>query len=264
MLDTLKRRSRKKRQPSGKSVIINNRDFDILSLLYRYRHLTSKDLISYFQPKSEKRFIERLGRLFHDAGLIDRPKEQWECAGAKYNPNVYKLLQKGKLLLEKKQSLPLRAVQFSTPSNGGERKQFFHSLKISQAIHKAEIQTLHEPNQRFVCLDEIRNRQLSKGKTFKLEFPVIIPISENNPHTVHRTTVKPDGLYGIEFSETGQKLYRFFAVEVELTSPTNRKELKYSSTRKKQLGYDAAVKSGSYKDALGLPNLTLQIIRDDK
>jgi len=181
MLDSLNRRSRKKRQPSGNRVIINNRDLDILSLLYRYRHLTSKDLIAYFQPKSEKRFTERLGQLYHDAGLIDRPKEQWECAGAKYNPNVYTLMPKGKNLLEEKHSTPLRAVQYPSPSNGGERKQFLHSLKISQAIQKAELQTLHETNQHFVCLDEIRNRQLARGKTFKLEFPVTVPISKHNP-----------------------------------------------------------------------------------
>ena len=260
MLDTLNRRSRKKRQSSGKRVIINQRDLDILSLLYRYRFLTSKDLIAYFQPKSEKRFIERLGQLFHDAGLIDRPKEQWGCAGAKYNPNVYTLTQKGKCLLVEKLTLPLQAVQYPNLANGGERKQFLHSLKISQAVHKVEMQTLHEPTQRFVCLEEIHNRQIAKGKSFKLEFPVTVPISERNPYTVFRTTVKPDGMYGIEYTESGEKLYRFFAVEVELTSPSKRKDLKNSSTFKKQLAYDAAIKSGSYKDALGVPNLTLQII----
>jgi hypothetical protein len=259
MLDTLNRRSRQKRQPSGKRVIINNRDLDILSQLYRYRHLSSKDLIAYFEPKSEKRFIERLGQLFHDAGLIDRPKEQWACAGAKYNPNVYTLRPKEKNLLEEIQSLPLQAVQYPNPANGGERKQFFHSLKISQTIHNEEIQTLHEPYQRFVCLDEIRNRQLAKGTSFRLEFPVTIPISKHNPHTVHRTTIKPDGLYGIEYTETGTKLYRFFAIEVELSSPNKRKSLKYSSTFKKQLAYDAAIKSGSYKPNLGIPNLTFLV-----
>lgn len=261
MLDTLDRRSRQKRQPSGKRIIIKQRDLDILSLLYRYRLLNSQHLITHLKPKSEKRFTERLGQLFHDADLIDRPKEQWDCAGAKYNHCVYTLKQKGMSLLEKHQSLPLRAVQHPNPSNGGERKQFLHSLKISQAIQKVEIETLHEPHQRFVCLDEIRNRQIAKGKTFKLEFPVTIPISEHNPNTVHRSTVKPDGLYGIEFMEADQKLYRFYAVEVEHTSPTNRKTLRKSSSFKKQLAYTAAIKTGTYIDALGIPNLSMKMIK---
>ena len=264
MLDTLNRRSRQKRQPSGKKLILKDRDIEILSLIYRYSMLNSKDLTEHLKPKSEKRFTERLGQLYHDAGFIDRPEEQWKCADARHNHLVYTLMPKGRYLLESKQQLPLRAVQYPQQSNGGERKQFFHSLKISQAIHKAEMQTLHKSDQRFVCLDEIHNHQLAKGKSFKLEFPVTIPISKRNPKTIHRTTVKPDGLYGIEYTETGHNLYRFFAVEVELTSPTNRKTFKSSSTFKKHLAYDAAIKSGSYKDALGLPNLTLQLVRDPK
>ena len=259
MIDTLNRRSRKKRQPSGKLVFINYRDLDILSLLYRYRHLTSQNLIEHLKPKSEKRFTERLGQLYHDAGLVERPEEQWKCADARHNHIVYTLMPKGRYLLETKQQLPLRAVSYPQQSNGGERKHFFHALKISQAIHKAEMQTLHKSDQRFVSLDEIHKRQLAKGKSFKLEFPVTIPISKRNPKTIHRTTVKPDGLYGIEYTETEHNLYRFFAVEVELTSPTNRKSIKNSSTFKKHLAYDAAIESGSYKSALGVPNLSLKI-----
>ena len=259
MLDTLNRRSRQKRQPSGKKIILKERDIDILSLLYRYRMLNSRDLIEHFKPKSEKRFIERLGQLYHDVGLLDRAKEQWDQANARHNHIVYTLTLKGKNLLLDKQQLPLRAVQYPKQSNGGVRKQFPHSLKISQAIHQAELETLNNSEQRFVCLDEIRNRHEAKGKTFKLEFPVTIPISKDNPLTMHRTTVKPDGLYGIEYTGTGQKLYHFHAVEVELTTPKKRSNLKNSSTFKKQQAYDAAIQHGNYKENLGIPNLYLKL-----
>jgi len=261
MRDSLNRRSRMKRQPSGKRLIIKQRDLDILTLLHRYRYLTSQDLIAHIQPASKKRFTERLVQLFHDGDLVDRPAEQWEIARAAYNHIVYTFSAKGKRLLQEQHTLPPCAVQHPNQSNGGARKQFLHSLKISQAIHKAELETLQEAHQRFVPLDEIRGRQLAKGKPFKLEFPVTIPISEHNPHTVHRTTVKPDGLYGIEYTETDQKLYRFFAVEVELSSPARRTSLKHSSTFKKQLAYDATIKSGSYIECLGIPNLSLHLIQ---
>lgn len=260
MHDSLNRRSRLKRQPSGKRLIIKQRDLEILALLYRYRYLNSKDLISHLKPKSEKRFIERLGQLFHDGSLIDRPKEQWERAGAAYAHIVYALSSRGKKLLKERNYLPEQAVVFPEHTNGGARKQFLHSLKISQAICKVEVDTLQEPNQRFVCLDEIRKHQLSKGKHFQLEFPVTIPISKDNPNTAYRTTVQPDGLYGIEYSESGKKLYRFFAVEVELSSPAKRTNLRNSSTLKKQLAYNATLKSGTYKEAIGVPNLFLKII----
>ena len=261
MLDSLNRRSRLKRQPSGKGLIIKQRDLDVLALLYRYRMLSSQDLIAHIQPKSEKRFTERLGQLFHDGGLMDRPKEQWERARATYAHIVYALSAKGKKLLQEHNHLSPQAVLYPEQSDGGIRKQFLHTLKISQTISEAEVKTLNEPYQRFVPLDEIRQRQLSRGKPFKLEFPVTIPISKHNPHTIIRTTVKPDGLYGIEYTETGQKLYRFFAVEVELTSPAKRKGMKLSSTMKKRLAYDAASTSGDFKKALGIPNLICDITR---
>jgi len=66
MIDTLNRRSRYKRQPSGRNIQLTKRDFDILTLMYRYRYLTSQDLIAYFKPKSPKRFTERLSKLFRN------------------------------------------------------------------------------------------------------------------------------------------------------------------------------------------------------
>lgn len=257
MLDTLNRRSRYKRQSSGRNVQITNRDLDILALMYRYRYLTSQNLIAYFKPKSEKRFTERLGKLFHDAGLLDRPKEQWDRAGAHYAHIVYELSPKGKRLLLEKREEPFCAVIFPKDRPDSTSPQFKHALRINQVILEAELETLHAPHQRFVSLSEIRQRQLAKGKTFKLEFPVTIPISKDNPNTVHRTTVKPDGLFGVEYSETGEKLYRFFAVEFENTSPNKRSNLKYSCTLKKQLAYDAVIKSRNYKSSLGIPNISI-------
>lgn len=262
MIDTLNRRSRYKRQPSGRNVQITNRDLDILTLMYRYRYLTSQDLIAFFKPKSSKRFTERLGKLFHDAGLLDRPKEQWERAGAHYAHSVYELSSKGKRFLLEKRKEPLHAVIFAKDRPDSASPQFKHVLRINQVILEAELETLDEPHQRFVSLGEIQQKQLAKGKEFKLEFPVTIPISKANLHTVHRTTVKPDGLYGIEYFDREQKLYRFFAVEVELSSPAKRKTLKNSSSFKKQLAYDAATKSGSYKSTLGVPNLQLKLFRN--
>lgn len=256
MHDTLNRRLRTKRSPSGKNIKITNRDLEVLRLLYRYRILSSKDIAAHLNPKSTKRFTERLGQLYHDGGFVDRPTEQWNLPKAQYAPIVYSLTTKGKQFLEAEHQLPLKAVVYPANSLGGVRQQFQHSLQISQAICRAELETVSTPHQRFVPIDEIRNRQMAKGKSFKLEFPVTIPMSKDNPHSVYRTTVKPDGLYGVEYTETGKKLYRFFAVEIERTSPKRRGSLKLSSTLKKKLAYEVAIKSGSYKEALGVSNLT--------
>lgn len=258
MHDSRNRRSRYKRQPSGKNYQITKRDIEILSLMYRYRYLTSKDMIAFLKPKNPKRFTERLGLLFHDAGLLNRPKEQWDRAGSHYAHNVYELSAKSNRLLAQQGHEFQRAVIVSKDRPNSASPQFAHALKINQVICEAEITTLHEQHQRFVPLDEIRQKQLAKGKPFKLEFSVTIPISKDNPHGPYKTLVRPDGLYGIEYTETDKKLYRFFAIEVENTSPKQRRNLQLSSFKKKRLAYATGIKSGNFKMAFGVPNLTLE------
>jgi len=45
--------------------------------------------------------------------------------------------------------------------------------------------------------------------------------------------------------------------EIERTSPKRRSSLKLSSTLKKKSAYEAVIKSGSYKETLGVPNLSM-------
>lgn len=75
--DAIGRRSRFKRTPTHKRIVLGDRDTKILRWLYRYRYLRTPQLISFLQPKSQKRFVERLGDLFHETGLINRPQAQW-------------------------------------------------------------------------------------------------------------------------------------------------------------------------------------------
>ena len=58
-LDALGRRSRFSRQPTGKRIVLTNRDTEILRLLYRYRYLRVPQLLAFLLPRSEKRFVER-------------------------------------------------------------------------------------------------------------------------------------------------------------------------------------------------------------
>lgn len=252
------RRSRYKRQPSGKRIRVGDSDIAILAALHRFRYLTSKDLVAYIKPKSGKRFVERLGDLFHDAVLVDRPQSQSLHQGISFIPMVYALSRRGYWLLKENNQLPKRAVMQTIPN--AQSPQFAHALAISQALCQAEFETHANEHQRFVPIEEIAERQRNKGKQFKLEFSATIPRSQYNSDGPLKTKVRPDGLYGIEYTETGKPLYRFFAIEVERTSPKRRSSLKLSSTLKKQLAYEVAIKTGSYKDVLGVPNLTLQIV----
>ncbi len=261
--DTRGRRSRFKRTPIGKRIVFTDRDTEILQLLYRYRYLRQPQLIAFLNPKSEKRFIERLGDLFHETGLIDRPKTQWRHFDARCMPIIYELSAKGLALLESQNQLPQRATTLSRRKRSGTNVQFDHAMMIVDALVRVELATIATTNQRFVCVDEILTRgpETTRAAPNPLSVPVTIQPSAQFPEIKKPwdTHIIPDGLYGIEYLIDGEKRYRFWALECENTSPRKRRSVRNSSLVRKQAAYDALIKSGAYKKHWGIPNLKLQV-----
>ena len=102
--ETHKRRSRMSRKRTGKRIRLTERDLEVFRLLTRYRFLRSTHLHALAGGRSDKRFVERLGDLYHEGGYIDRPKQQWQAINARYMPAVYELgeaHQAERLFLEK-------------------------------------------------------------------------------------------------------------------------------------------------------------------
>lgn len=261
--DILGRRSRFKCTRSGKRIVLTDRDVEILRWLYRYRYLRSPQLISFLKPKSEKRFIERLGDLFHETGLIDRPKAQWRHFDARCTPVIYELSNKGLAFLESRNQLPQRATTLSRRSRSGTNIQFDHAMMIVDTLVEIEQTTLATTNQRFVCVDEILTRAPDTTKTAPNPLSVPVTIQPNatfpklkSPMDTH---IIPDALYGIEYLNGGEKLYRFWALECENTNPNWRSSLSKSSLARKRAAYDALIKSGGYKKHWGIPNLALKV-----
>ncbi|MCP4184137.1 MAG: hypothetical protein GY761_12605 [Hyphomicrobiales bacterium] len=262
-IDTLGRRSRFKRTPSGKRLVITERDIDILRWLYRYRYLRAPQLILFLKPKSEKRFIERLGDLFHETGLIDRPKAQWQHFDARCTPMIYELTIKGLGFLESRNQLPQRATTLSRQKRAGRNVQFDHAMMIVDVLVDTELATIATPAQRFVCIDEIlaRATETTKAAPNPLSVPVTIQPNAAFPNikSPWKTHIIPDALYGIEYFIEGEKRYRFWALECENTSPRKRRSVRKSSLLRKQAAYNALIKSGAFKKHWGIPNLKLHV-----
>ncbi len=262
--DNLGRRSRFKRTRTGKRIVLTARDIEILRLLYRYRYLRAPQLISLLQPKSEKRFIERLGDLFHETGLIDRPPAQWQHFDARCTPMIYELSSKGLAFLEGQDRLLHRATTLSRRKRTGIQIQLAHAMMIVDALVKIELAAIAKPDQRFVCVDEIlvRAPEAVRDAPNPLSVPVIIQRCAAFPKikSPWDTHIIPDGLYGIEYLIDGEKLYRFWALECENTSPGWRSSPKKSSLARKRAAYDALIKSGGYKKHWGIPNLKLHVV----
>lgn len=262
----LGRRSRFKRTPTGKRIVLTNRDIEIMRWLYRYRYLRVAQLVAFLKPKSEKRFVERLGDLFHETGLVDRPKAQWRCFDPRCTPLIYEVSAKGIDCLSARDQLPLRATTLSRRKRPGTTPQFKHAMMIVDALSTIELETIEKPGVRFVCVDEILNRSPERTRMAKnpLAVPVTITPSSQFPtlRSKWQTHIIPDALFGIEYLIDGEKLYRFWALECENTTPKNRKTSRQSSTLRKEAAYEELINSRQYRSHWGIPNLKINIIRN--
>lgn len=263
LTDRLGRRSRFRRTPTGKRLLLTERDAEVLRLLFRYRYLRATQMVAFLRPQSEKRFIERLGDLYHEAGLIDRPAAQWRRFDARYAPLIYELSPKGLRYLETCGPLPDRAVTFACKDRRGVTPQFDHAMMIVDALAAVELETVRTSAQRFVPVDEILVRAPERTRYAKQ--PLAIPVTIHpNMHLPGLTTpvsthVVPDAIYGIEHLIDGERRYRFHALECENTSPKRRTTAKLSSLALKQAAYEEIARTQAYR-ALGIPNLTLSIV----
>lgn len=261
--DCLGRRSRFKQSPAGKHLKITDRDIAIMRWLYRYRYLSSTQLVAHIKPKSEKRFIERLGDLFHETGLINRPKVQWRHFDAHCSSIIYELSAKGLDLLANNDQLHQRTTTLSRRSHSGRRPQFEHAMMIVNVLVTIELEVSKTLGQRFVCVDEILDRAPEKTRQARnpLAVPVTIMPSARFPD-IRRpwdTHIIPDGLYGIEYLIEGEKRYRFWALECENLSPVHRSSARNSSLARKRAAYDALIHTRKYQDHWGIPNLKLDL-----
>jgi len=248
------RRDRFNRTLTGKRLTLMPRDKEILRWLYRYRYLRQDHLQRVFTPKSPKRLTERLGDLFHETGLINRPLIQAPLFDARATPMLYEISAKGIKYLEALEALPLRAVTFSTRPRDAYSPQFLHTLAIIETLLETELDCISSPEKRFVPVDEILASAPESTRTAKN--PLALPVMVQG----RATSVIPDALYGIEYSEPARQGFRFFALEVERTSPVRRSNPTASSTAKKQTLYDHINRHKLYADHWNIPNLELRLI----
>ncbi|WP_127520012.1 replication-relaxation family protein [Mesorhizobium sp. Z1-4] len=266
--DSIGRRTRFRRVARGKRLFFTERDLAILQLLHRYRYLRATQLASLLQPQSQNRFIERLGDLYHEAGLINRPTAQWRRFDARYQPIVYELSSKGLALLYSQGEPPPRAVTFSVGAKVSPAPQFEHAMMIVDALVEAELETRKAPGQRFVPVDEILERLPARSADRGApRHPLAAPVTiRPNPHMPSATKpmathLIPDALYGIEHLIDGEKRYRFYALECEFKNPHRRSTTRLSSTALKRAAYEAFIAERGFRKAWGIPNLEVRVIK---
>jgi len=263
LLDTLGRRSRFVRTRLGRRLGLTDRDAEILSWLHRYRFLTTVQLTNLIRPVSRKRFVERLGDLFHEAGLIGRPVLHASVFNARSMPMLHEVTEAGIDWLHSLGRLPPRAVTFSRRSRARSLAQLPHTLLVIETLLAIETETAGTPDRRFVPVDEILAR--APTATRRATNPLAIRVNPSGfsmpGSSAANICVIPDALYGIEYVISGEKRYRFWALECERTSPVWRSASDTSSTRRKVATYKALIAAGRHTQHWGIPNLEMKITR---
>ena len=259
---TPRRRSRMRRLATNKRLQITERDIEILRLLSRYRYLRSSHLQALVGGKSQKRFVERLGHLYHEGGYVNRPSQQWQAISARYMPAVYELGDGGERLLIEQGVLDQQLSPLLRKGRHGAVRHYQHDLMICDILASIEIGIRADQNLRFVSWQELLASPKMPEATRTAVNPFAIPVSVTYACPRMKATERwdkpliPDALFGIEYSSDGRKTYRFFAIEADRNSePIFRGNLHQTSYLRKILQYREIAARKAYLTHFGLPNL---------
>lgn len=243
------RRSRTHRTKTGKRLALTDRDIAIFQMLRRYRFLRSTYLRTFAGGASEKRFVERLGDLFHE-GYLDRPSQQWQFADALHAPVVCELGEGARRVLQERGGLNDRWTFLSQECHW----QFAHSVMLCACLASIELATLQNNNLRFIPWPEILARAPETTRASPVPFRIPVPSGG----------IIPDGLFGIEYGRD-KKTYRFFALEADRgTMPVTRSSSRQTSYLGKLGAYQEALERQAHKSHLGIPNLFVLTVTTDQ
>ena len=224
----------------------------------------SNFLYAFLGGHSETRFKERLGHLYHDGRYINRPEQQWRFAKARHIPAAYELDDRGEQVL-REQGIAQVDSPLLAKGRCGAYRQFAHQLMVCECIASIELGTRQNARLRFISWQEIMARapEETRQKRNPSELPASVSYRYGRSgQTLHADiNIIPDGLFGLEYGQNGQKTYRFFALEADrATMPVRRLDLHQTSYLRKLLGYQEIIRANVHKSQLGIPNLFILTI----
>jgi Replication-relaxation len=244
--DALNRRSRfSGRQPTGKRIILGERDFAILAALERHGPLPSTYLYEFAKhlARNYKGHQQRLTDLYnedntpHRGFYLHRPEQQYASINARYQPMSYEITERGRQALRDK-AIPRQMWQ---PPNG----PYLHRFMTSCITASIELATR-----------ESGLRYLSQADIFGHPKCPACLVATDNPLALHYAAgaVIPDALFGIDY---GGK-FRFFALEADRKTETIVSEKSRSKSFIKKLeSYIQVLEQQSYRGVWGVPTLTI-------
>ncbi len=244
--DTLQRRRRDRRQPTGKRLTLQERDLLWLQKIHDHGPLSSSFLHAFSSElrRNEKRARDRLTDLFNEdrtpdgGAYLGRPWQQFQTFDARYQDLVYDLTPAAETAL--------KARGFWSDHGAHGSGPWVHRYMVASITASIELATLDNPNVTYIPQQAI----LERAGTI-LRHPV--PFENPATRKVETRDLIPDAVFGLEYRQGSRKSYRFFIVEADrATEPSRSSKFNRKSHLRTILQYRAYVGDGLYKGHLNL------------
>lgn len=244
--DTLNRRSRfAGRQPTGKRVILQERDFLLFAALERHGPLPSTYLFEFAKgaARNFKGHQQRLTDLYnedntsHRGFYLDRPEQQYASISARYQPMSYELTNLGHRALRDR-GLPRQMWQ-------GPNGPYLHRFMASAITASMEL-AVRKAGFKYLSQAEIFGHHKCPPQLTEADTPLALP---------HRDgVIVPDQLFGVDYGGR----YRFFVLEADRKTETvvSTKASAKAFARKLEAYVDVLSRQ-TYREVWGIPTLNV-------
>ena len=251
--DALNRRSRfAGRQPTGKRVILRERDYQCFAALERHGPLPSTYLyaITKHVARNFKGFQQRLTDLYnednttHQGFYLERPEQQYASINARYQPMSYELTDDATRALRGR-GIPVQSFELA---NGPYLHRFMTSC-LTASIELAVKAAGH----RYISQADIFTHAKCPKDVLTRDHPLALPCSDG--------VIIPDQIFGIDY---GGK-YRFFALEADRKTETVVSTKASAKAYAKKLeSYLDVLRDQSFRDVWGIPSLSIVTVTTSK
>ena len=234
--DMAAKRSRFRRSASD-TLVLTERDIDILKALERHRFLTTDHLLVLTGGSSRQGLSRRL-RTLYDAKFVDRPKAQLLAMSyAAKRPMVYALGNEGADLLSNRFQMRLPDIYWTEKNRRVKEKFVEHTLGIADFLVALEVACRKAGNIRLLTKDDILTAAPEKTRRKRHPFRWQTRVHWDNQW--HQIAIVPDAVFGLHYTDRPEgKNKAYFMVEVDRgTMPVTRRDVRQSSFARKLHAY---------------------------
>ena len=227
------------RKPKA-SLAISEGDVAILLLLYRFRFLSTEQLIRA-TGRGPRVLRERLRRLF-DHGYIDRPNAQrernlWRSGSSSL---VYGLRREGARVLEEMGAVPVEGLNWRWKNQKVKRPFLLHTLDLAEVVLQLEAEVSVSPSLSSTLVD-----QFSSGSAEGPSWAVSVS-GYGGPR--RELTIVPDAVARLDETKNSS----LYFIELDRgTMPVTSSNPDRSSVRRKLIAYHESWKQNAHHDRFG-------------